>query len=654
MVSKDLKVLWQEWHVKLAVLFSLLLQALLLLLATFRKRTASTFMRYFIYAIYLLRTNVAYATFYLIVGARLFGMSDMPSGLWAAVMLLHLSGQERLTAYSIDDSNLWRSSSLSIFWQLLIHLGLFLPQRDLPLPTHVIFCLALSRLVLRAFRLRMGTQETTVPGVVPFGDLEVAQNQQLMMSMVNTDNGDYSLIVWRAHCLLKTSLRLIADAKCCHDVVHQVRDFFLHITDPNYAIRITEIELNFIYESFHTDGTIRKHLNNNWNIIYASVRSIESLFCVLALISFMLKSSDLSRIDYFITNLLLWGTVTLELISFIFTVFSDWTIAALRSGNDSQIIVAEKLFQVVPQRRGWWSDYPIYKTAPRWVKLARNLFRRWSETLFGFNFVSYCIQTRSLGQKSKECMRQLDELTGTQNLITSFRFVSNDWYSDELGKFVFKELQKRPREILFSLKNNVWLTDESYNTSVLAWHITTEVLYNLTADHQQQDGSEHCRYSKILSDYMAYLLYMKPHFLAKTRSCNNPLRKSESAEIYIQKLAEPEQGEKFEDYLKRCCLGILHLNLPDVLHDNYYVQSLCLAISKVSELGDFRLGEKNSQLWCKISEEWVDILLYAASKYDELEHVRGLCHGGEFISIVWLLAFHLGLFQKEMASSSTT
>ncbi|XP_056687587.1 uncharacterized protein [Spinacia oleracea] len=597
--SQGLNMLWQEWHVKAAVLLSLLLQWLLLLLATFRKRTA--------------------------------------------LMLLHLAGQERLTAYSVDDNNLWRTSTFSILLQLVVHVGLFVPQGDLPFPTRVMLCLAVWRIFCRAFRLRMGTQEMmTVSNWLFSSD----HDPELVLGRALNETGvdDDTQTVCNAHFLLKKySLCLLADDDQHIARTRPVRDFFKAIEIPSNAIRIVEIELNFIYESFHTDGTIRKHLNNNWSLIYVFLRSIESLFCVSALIFFIIsssKSADISRADYNVTSLLLWGTVTLELLSYIMTVFSDWTIAALGANHGP---ISSLLFQFVPQRRRWWSD-----SASVWVRFARNFFRRWSETICKFNFMRYNIQTSSRSPTMEAYMRQLDELTGTQNLITSFRFVSGEWYTDELGNFIFRQLQNSEPDIITSLKRR-WSNDDSYKTSVLVWHIATELLY---IPSNRQRGYEHCRYSKTLSDYMAYLLFMKPHFAPK--SWRNPLKQSEAeaARRIIQQIAVEHQTGSFEERLRRCCQKILNLDLSHEANDDY-VQSLSDAISKANKLhDDYRYNRE--ALWRMMSHEWVKILVYGASKYDKLEHVRGLCQGGELISIVWLLGFHLGLFLETNPSSSTS
>ncbi|KAJ8448450.1 hypothetical protein Cgig2_022078 [Carnegiea gigantea] len=248
--------------------------------------------------------------------------------------------------------------------------------------------------------------------------------------------------VLEANSLLRSSLRLIAGIKhgCgrhSRDFYQRVRQSFLGLRNPRHAIRIVEAELNLIYDSFYTDGTI---------------------------------------------------------------FFSDWTISSPGEENGSHLLLA-----FVPHRRRWWSDHDVVSSLAWMHGTARVLFRRWSETISKFNFPAYSIKQPKETQAS---YIRPEVLTGITGLVRSFKFVSSDWYTDELGVFIFEELKAKRIDVISSL-NQKWRDHDNFKKSVLSWHIATELLYNFEDNCEQHQSQDH-EYSKLLSDYMAYLFFMKP------------------------------------------------------------------------------------------------------------------------------------------------
>ncbi|CAN6362765.1 unnamed protein product [Urochloa humidicola] len=94
--------LWREWAVQLLVLLSFSLQAFLFIFAGTRRRNPSTALRVLLWLAYLLADSTA--TFTLghlsIVGtSRLHHLVAF----WAPFLLLHLGGQDTITAYALED-----------------------------------------------------------------------------------------------------------------------------------------------------------------------------------------------------------------------------------------------------------------------------------------------------------------------------------------------------------------------------------------------------------------------------------------------------------------------------------------------------------------------------------------------------------------------
>ncbi|KAI5015869.1 hypothetical protein ZWY2020_059408 [Hordeum vulgare] len=97
---------WQERGIQVMVLLSFTLQLVLLVLAEFRRRMDSGVLRAVIWSAYMLADSTAvYTLGHLSVTSRSDDHELM--ALWAPFLLLHLGGQDNITAYAIEDNRLW-------------------------------------------------------------------------------------------------------------------------------------------------------------------------------------------------------------------------------------------------------------------------------------------------------------------------------------------------------------------------------------------------------------------------------------------------------------------------------------------------------------------------------------------------------------------
>jgi len=106
--------LWNNWEIRGMVLLSLLLQTILIIFRSRRKTTGRIWIRILVWSAYLSADMVA--TVALGNLARSQGDSSGDSSekannsiqtFWAPFLLLHLGGPDTITAYSIEDNELW-------------------------------------------------------------------------------------------------------------------------------------------------------------------------------------------------------------------------------------------------------------------------------------------------------------------------------------------------------------------------------------------------------------------------------------------------------------------------------------------------------------------------------------------------------------------
>ncbi|CAN6216774.1 unnamed protein product [Urochloa humidicola] len=117
---------WDEWQLRVLVLGSLGVQLFLLFAAPMRKYTIPRWFRTFIWLAYI--GSDALAIYAL---ATLFNRHARGSGgyagwpralevLWAPILLIHLGGQEEITAYNIEDNELWTRHTVTLVSQVTV------------------------------------------------------------------------------------------------------------------------------------------------------------------------------------------------------------------------------------------------------------------------------------------------------------------------------------------------------------------------------------------------------------------------------------------------------------------------------------------------------------------------------------------------------
>ncbi|VAH25696.1 hypothetical protein VPH35_018788 [Triticum aestivum] len=114
----QLVALWREWGIQVLVLLSLALQVTLLITAEIRRRKDSGVLRVVVWSAYLLAdTTAIYTLGHMSVTSR--SPEHQLVAFWAPFLLLHLGGQDNITAYSIEDNHLWLRHLQSFVVQVL-------------------------------------------------------------------------------------------------------------------------------------------------------------------------------------------------------------------------------------------------------------------------------------------------------------------------------------------------------------------------------------------------------------------------------------------------------------------------------------------------------------------------------------------------------
>ncbi|XP_070016538.1 uncharacterized protein [Nicotiana sylvestris] len=271
-----------------------------------------------------------------------------------------------------------------------------------------------------------------------------------------------------------------------------------------------------------------------------------------------------------------------------------------------------------------------------------------------------------------------------------------------------------------------FITDSSYDECLLVWHIATELCYSQDLVSQAQRINEeneeskvkkfrmpfaHCfwrknkrdqsdhqfnyrQISKVLSDYMLYLLVMQPSMLSTVEGIGQIRFRDTCAEAKeffrsrdLMKSTTEDQGERCwknfftncfstgrttgdehrdpllkhtdeenivccpekkpnqeDEEHKRACNAILSVNAvvkPALIKGDQSKTVLFDGRILAEELEKLEKDHSFNK-WEILSDVWVEMLSYAAINCNANNHCHQLSKGGELITLVWLLIIHFG------------
>ncbi|XP_031391764.1 uncharacterized protein LOC116203925 isoform X1 [Punica granatum] len=573
------KKLWKAWNLKGVILLSLSLQTFLILFGSLRKRTANTVAIMFIWIAYLLADWAASFAVGLISkaqGAAPPGEGDNADLLafWAPFLLVHLGGPDTITAFSLEDNELWLRHFLGLAFQVAAAVYIFsqaFPENKLLFPTILLFISGTIKFVERtralylasakSFRESMLTEPDPGPNYAKLMDeysSKLEANLPTKIIMIAERNNriasqkveafgasdDYELdnieIVKQAYRQFKTFKGLIVDLIFSFRERDNSRAFF-HNTKAEEALSLIEVELNFFYDVLYTKiVVVRQKVGYICRFV---------CFACVAIALFLFYGMDkkgfhTSNID--ITFTLLIGALSLDLIALLQMIFSDWTVANL---SEESSILTSIFMKYLSLKRSTWSTNResnnswMSTRCLRWI--TNRFFRRWCGSIPKYNLIEYCIQehpkeVHEFHDYPRILFNKVIGYLGMKDLLDHIRYVSRKTFTEKLWNFIFEELKKKSlvaadpdvAKGIFSARGEWvlrdiecrelmrYIADVEYDESLLLWHIATELCYNLDTRRSGSNSDDSCReFSKTLSDYMLYLLVVQSAMMVPGHMC---------------------------------------------------------------------------------------------------------------------------------------
>ncbi|KAF9668573.1 hypothetical protein SADUNF_Sadunf14G0017800 [Salix dunnii] len=718
LLSPELMRLWKEWELRVLVLLSLFLQVVLIFSGNRRRFTSRTRIRFLLWCAYLMADWVATVALGVLLNKlgevtkdmgrhrALDGNTDL-AAFWAPFLLLHLGGPDTITAYALEDNELW----LRHFLGLAVQTGI---------ATYIIF------LGWRGSHLSILTLPMFLAGFIKYGErtwaLRSASNEQLRESMLTPPDAgpnyskfmeEFTLRQYEGFHVISneviearvqvddpkngTSSSRDADKlNQAYDLFTKFRRLFVNLIlsfqdrdssqslfkkmpSSKDAFEVIEIELGFMFDVLYTKGAMFSSRVG----CFLRFISLSITFVVLVFFSFSHEKNHTKKTDLAITILLLVVAILLELYSILLLVSSDWTKLYLAKHRKIQKAIAH--FQL--------GKHP-----------------RWSNSLGQHSLLSFCLKSKpKVGIK-------IQKLFGIDKILEVHQLKTIQEVSNELKDSIFSHL-KEEFEHMSSISSSemeaesiryeielkalctcrgdralqnsrlfedlLWSVEVEFDQSILIWHIATDLCYHCDPDETQKGND--CKISKQLSHYMLYLLVMRPFMLpmgiGKIRyldTCEElksflKERESMSGDIYTSNArswrssipamdpfgkgkSKPDQTEasevlpnsegKSKPVETKACEMLLNVNtvVPPIKVKGDRSKSVLFDACRLASQLQNSLDKK--EIWKLVSDVWIEMLTYTASRCSAHDHARQLGQGGELLTHVWLLMAHFGLTEQ--------
>ncbi|MBA0638496.1 hypothetical protein Godav_029198 [Gossypium davidsonii] len=679
--------LWKEWEIRAMVITSLVLQILLISLGKRRKSSSKRRVRAAVWCSYLLADSVATIALGILTndlgdiyddkGGALDFSTELKAT-WAPFLLLHLGGPDAITAYSVEDNQLWLRHLFGLIVQTVVTLYIFLMAwtgsllSKLTIPMIVAGSIKYAERTWTLWRASAGELRDSMltsldPGpnypklmdeyslrkfegfVVTIEELEEDAQELDITAPEKTSDQDNII---KATAMFQIFKRLFADLILSFKDKEKSQYLFENML-PEDAFDVVAIELGFMYDLLYTKAMV------NYTRPGLVCRFITVLLTCLVLGLFSIDNlNKYEKADVCITFLLLVIAILLEIYAAFLLLCSDQTSHWLIKNNKTFIIRATRCLTFLIDRK------------------------RWSGRISQYSLLGHCLEERP-GFKILEKVQQMwpprsgVEFEGSlRDTIFSHVKKKFEEQKGKKGTNLRDFCRQRGKSILQKYEDKLleleWSIDVEFDQSFLIWHIATEICYN--SDLQSDTEIGQCREASLLiSKYLTYLLVFCPLMLPsgiglirfrdteaearrffKERQASSSAKQVNKITKYCRKFLRAWRFFKrrlcsscaYQMSVEEACSMLLHVKTdvdPTKVKGDKSKSVLFDACKLASTLE--RISDKNVK-WEMIREIWLEMLTYAASQCGGTQHADQLRRGGELLTHVWLLMAHFGITEK--------
>ncbi|KAL6885470.1 hypothetical protein ACP4OV_010249 [Aristida adscensionis] len=667
---------WIEWVIQALVPMSFTLQVTLLILAELRRRKDSGVLRFFAWSAYMMADAMAiYVLGHMSVTSR--SPEHQLIALWAPVLLVHLGGQDNITAYAMEDNRLWLRHLQTLAAQV-VAAAYVLYQSSILNGSRPLLCAA-SILIFVVGGLKYGER---VWALKCAGSSPMGKNYRTFqahgrryecgyyLDKMICSNGprDTEAYLLMAHRTLDVPRQLLQGLpnENGYPFASELRGKVLY--------KVVEMQLSLMHDVFYTKVEVMHR-----NLHSLCVRIISALATAAAFLVFHLQikilcdhnrkqhSSDYyySSLDVAITYLVLIGAVILETASLLAALFSSWTAPLLvrwsrdKHGMEDRtlcnclgrmITSLRRLVHAADWRRRWsWSrslgQHNLFQLCTRSRSSRSSRIARWIGVEDWWNTLAY--------SSSIPVPEFIEELLVDQ-VFRSFTGASEPWPDpnrlfDSVGTSELKRLGLYDKWGLHE-DQLAWSLEEK----ILVWHIATDIYLTSAYKKQPKPKQEANKVEAVeaLSNYMMFLLATRPDMLSPTASRSPYIEmcygltagglqysSAEKLASILQDYGDAPVTESVTFLRRYGC----RIDFTTQIHLKFTMKTASGLGAKLITKGQ----QDPADTLDLIAKVWVETLCYASRQCSAFSHARQLSNGGELITVAAFLVeyFTQNIFQ---------
>jgi hypothetical protein len=678
---------WDEWKLRILVLCSFSFQFFLFFSGIVRNWYVLRRLRLVVWLAYIGSDALAIyalATLFNRQKQQQDGGGSALEVIWAPVLLFHLGGQPFISAYSLEDSELWRRHAITLVSQVTVALYVFCKwwsgEKRLLQAAILLFVVGIIKFGQKPWALRRANYSS--------------MTSTYLLSMARRDSssagnnrwsrlGRVCIVACTTDCrdiqdqLMENRRRRVGEkginyslkeyvieaAKHVHhhqgerkeneDYTPQPQEgagklkdlyrLFLDVSAP-YSVR-----LHYLRSSLHMDdedqhNMLRSGINLQFSAIYTKVRS--ELTClgrctslvlrglvIASLVLFATSDKDgYDKSDIMVTYILFFSTVVIELGPF----FIDLLCPCL---FQCKLMSQPLLWQDMVSQHNIMSFCARDKKPPTLMKLAT--FSCLGDFINKHWYVRHQCEARQISvlvrRHAEDGWNKYIHDPATYRRFNNLR-----------GEHALKKMSKHLATDLLEEDKLGWTFNRPFDEYVLLWHIATDLCLHHTSSStnntttasssQSQDTIKSRRSSsEIISNYMIYLLFICPEMLIPGTRYDLFTLACHEIECMINESPLSSSPDKTRSGIAQWILGMDQ----DDQRMNKAPRNKIFDAHKLARLLVHSLNEE--QRWEVIQGVWVEMLCYSASRCRGYLHAKSLGVAPEFHTNVWLLWWCMGM-----------
>ncbi|KAM0878318.1 hypothetical protein ACQ4PT_034942 [Festuca glaucescens] len=644
---------WEQWQLRILVLASVVNQYILLLASFVRKfhSTPSWFRQLVIWLAYLSSDAIAiYAL------ATLFNRQKKHDGhgvlevLWAPVLLIHLGGQDGITAYNIEDNELWTRHILTSVSQVTVAVYVFCkswPGGD-------------KRLLQAAILL-------FIPGILKCFEKPWALSRASINSLVSSDEPilrsidtpEFRIDPLEDFIDKATSPAGPNDTPATH-VDFAPYKLFVDLASPSPGDRMRMLLSFSALDAISAHSKLQYWLRQTFQLLYTK----EKMFGPQGMdvdedVSFVFSVSFLVRASAMYLP---------------FAAIALFHQSHRETYSKEDVVVTFILLSCTAVLELYIPGLNLFTRFPEMLRSTRHRVAI-NGLVSQYNLIGLHVRNKEHSKKMRimgvfRCTDFLQQRWPMKSCRSSFKitkvvlkYVKSGWdhhisdvstyrkFSDNRGQSTL-ERQGCYQEL-------GWSIEGAFDESVLLWHLATDFCYYIdtgaspsqcTQDScpgvyacpawckgsEYHEGAVRCRE---MSNYMMYLLYVNPEMLmAGTRRNLFTAAYNELKGIII--VGDKKSPVEEKDLTQRIIFAVDGGGSPPpdgTQRQQGGITHLAWSIAKVLSA----LPEE--KMWNVIEGVWVEMLCFSAARCRGYLHAKGLATGEEYLTYVWLLQYYMGM-----------